>query len=178
MRTRTLVVGIALIVAALAVTATRAQEQPGILPSLLVEVRGLRAAIEQMASAGPRVQLALGRLQLQEQRLNTLIVKLDGIRDKLVMNQRQAVQRQQQMAQLEMAVRDAPNAEEREQANHTIVMMKGEITDAQTEVQRLTVEEATTAAEISSEQNRWNDFNQRLEDAHQPRAHQWLIVDE
>ena len=90
MRTRTLVVGIALIVAALAVTATRAQEQPGILPSLLVEVRGLRAAIEQMASAGPRVQLALGRLQLQEQRLNTLIVKLDGIRDKLVMNQRQA----------------------------------------------------------------------------------------
>ena len=160
MRTTTLVVGIALIVAALAVTATRAQEQPGILPSLLVEVRGLRAAIEQMVSAGPRVQLALGRLQLQEQRLNTLIVKLDGIRDKLVMNQRQAVQRQQQMAQLEMAVRDAPNAEEREQANHMIVMMKGEITDAQTEVQRLTVEEATTAAEISSEQNRWNDFNQ------------------
>ena len=164
MRKRTLVVGIALIVAALAVTATRAQEQPGILPSLLVEVRGLRAAIEQMASAGPRVQLALGRLQLQEQRLNTLIAKLDGIRDKLVMNQRQAVQRQQQMAQLEMAVRDAPNAEEREQANHMIVMMKGEITDAQTEVQRLTVEEATTAAEISSEQNRWNDFNQRLEE--------------
>ncbi len=164
MRTRTLVVGIALIVAALAVTATRAQEQPGILPSLLVEVRGLRAAIEQMASAGPRVQLALGRLQLQEQRLNTLIVKLDGIRDKLVMNQRQAVQRQQQMTQLEMAVRDAPNAQEREQANHMIVMMKGEITDAQTEVQRLTVEEATTAAEISSEQNRWNDFNQRLEE--------------
>ena len=97
MRTRTLVVGIALIAAALAVTATRAQEQPGILPSLLVEVRGLRAAIEQMASAGPRVQLALGRLQLQEQRLNTLIVKLDGIRDRLAANQRQATQRQQQM---------------------------------------------------------------------------------
>ena len=42
--------------------------------------------------------------------------------------------------------------------------MKGEITDAQTEVQRLTVEEATTAAEISSEQNRWSEFNQRLEE--------------
>ena len=88
MRTSTLVVGIALIAAALAVTATRAQEQPGILPSLLVEVRGLRAAIEQMASAGPRVQLALGRLQLQEQRLNTLLMKLDGIREKLAMSQR------------------------------------------------------------------------------------------
>jgi chromosome segregation ATPase len=163
MRTRTLV-SIVLIVAAIAVTATRAQEQPGILPSLLVEVRGLRAAIEQMASAGPRVQLALGRLQLQEQRLNTLIVKLDGIREKLASNQRHASQRQLQMSQMETAIKDAPNAEEREQANHMLVMLKGEITDAQTEVQRLTAEEATTAAEISSEQNRWNDFNQRLEE--------------
>ena len=160
MRTRTLVVGIVLIVAALAVTATRAQEQPGILPSLLVEVRGLRAAIEQMVSAGPRVQLALGRLQLQEQRLNTLIVKLDGIRDKLAMNQRQAVQRQQQLAQFENR-RDQRTRRTRKSANkrtHMLAMMKGEITDSQTEVQRLTVEEATTAAEIASEQNRWNEL--------------------
>src|SRR3972149_2796185 len=35
-----------------------------VLPALLTEVRGLRAAIEQMASAGPRVQLALGRRPL------------------------------------------------------------------------------------------------------------------
>jgi chromosome segregation ATPase len=164
MRTRTLVVGIALIVVARAVTATRAQEQPGILPSLLVEVRGLRAAIEQMASAGPRVQLALGRLQLQEHRLNTLIVKLDGIRDKLAANQRQATQRQQQLTHLEASIKDAPNAEEREQASHMLAMMKGEITDSQTEVQRLTVEEATTAADIAAEQNRWSEFNQRLEE--------------
>ena len=164
MRTRTLVVGIVLIVAALAVTATRAQEQPGILPSLLVEVRGLRAAIEQMVSAGPRVQLALGRLQLQEQRLNTLIVKLDGIRDRLAANQRQATQRQQQLTHFETAIKNAPNAEEREQAIQMLAMMKGEITDSQTEVQRLTVEEATTAADIAAEQNRWNEFNQRLEE--------------
>ena len=164
MRTRTVLWGMGLIITAMAVTATRAQEQPSILPSLLVEVRGLRAAIEQMASAGPRVQLALGRLQLQEQRLNTLIVKLDGIREKLAMNQRQATQRQLQIAQFEQAIKDAPNAEEREQANHMLGMMKGEITDANNEVQRLTVEEASTAADIASEQSRWNDFNQRLEE--------------
>ena len=35
------------------------------LAALLVEVRGLRAAMEQMASAGPRVQLAFGRLQMR-----------------------------------------------------------------------------------------------------------------
>jgi hypothetical protein len=164
MRTRTLVIGIILTVTGIAVTATRAQEQPGILPSLLVEVRGLRAAIEQMASAGPRVQLALGRLQLQEQRLNTLIMKLDGIRNKLAENQRLATQRQQQLAQFEEAMKSAPNAEEREQATHMLAMMKGEVSDASSEIQRLTMEETSTAADIASEQNRWNELNERLEE--------------
>src|SRR5262245_51683946 len=39
---------------------------PEVLTALLTEVRGLRAALEEMASSGPRVQLTLGRLQLQE----------------------------------------------------------------------------------------------------------------
>ena len=51
-----------------------------VLPALLVEVRGLRAAMEQMAAAGPRVQLALGSVQLQEQRINNLIRRLDEVR--------------------------------------------------------------------------------------------------
>src|SRR3954464_2680114 len=55
-------------------------QQEDVLPALLVEVRGLRAAMEQMASAGPRVQLALGRVQLQEQRINNLIRRLDEMR--------------------------------------------------------------------------------------------------
>jgi chromosome segregation ATPase len=165
MRTRAmLVVGIAAIVAVIAVTRPRAQEQPGVLPALLVEVRGLRAAIEQMASAGPRVQLALGRLQLQEQRLNTLIMKLDATREKLANSQRQASQHQWQLTRLEAAAKEAPNAEEREQANHMLTVLKGEIADSQTEVQRLTAEEASTASEIASEQNRWSEFNTRLEE--------------
>src|SRR3954451_5286596 len=48
-----------------------------VLPTLLIEVRDLRGAMEEMAAAGPRVQLALGRVQLQEQRINTLIRRLD-----------------------------------------------------------------------------------------------------
>ena len=55
-----------------AAPAARAQS-PDVLGALLVEVRGLRVAMEQMASAGPRVQLATARLQLQEQRVNALL---------------------------------------------------------------------------------------------------------
>lgn len=49
-----------------------------VLTQLLTEVRGLRAAMEHMASSGPRVQLALGRLQLQEQRIDSTLRRLEG----------------------------------------------------------------------------------------------------
>ena len=87
----------ALIVSAFAAARGHAQEPQSVLPALLTEVRGLRAAMEQMASAGPRVQLALGRLQLQEQRINTLIMKLDSTRERLATAQREVVQNQQQL---------------------------------------------------------------------------------
>src|SRR5437762_13620444 len=58
-------------------TPPQGPKQEEVLPALLVEVRGLRAAIEQLASAGPRVQLALGRVQLQEQRVNALMRRIE-----------------------------------------------------------------------------------------------------
>src|SRR5687768_11401627 len=72
-----------------------------VLPALLVEVRGLRAAMEQMASSGPRVQLALGRLQLQEQRVNNLLRRLETTRGSLAGAQREEEQSRQQFAAME-----------------------------------------------------------------------------
>jgi predicted nucleic acid-binding Zn-ribbon protein len=143
---------------------TQAPESASILPALLAEVRGLRAAMEQMASAGPRVQLALGRLQLQEQRLNTLVMKLDATRSALSSLQRQMVQQQGQMLELENAEKEATDPNERRQAEHMIGMMKRELATASSEIQRLTAEESSLSSDIASEQARWNDFNQRLEE--------------
>ena len=56
---------------------------------LLVEVKGLRAAMEQMASAGPRVQLFASRLQLQETRINNMLRRLDTVRDRIGEAQRE-----------------------------------------------------------------------------------------
>ena len=44
-----------------------------VLPALLTEVKGLRAAMEQLASANAQAQLLVGRLQLQETRMNGMI---------------------------------------------------------------------------------------------------------
>jgi hypothetical protein len=66
---------VALLIVLGATTEGQTPQQPNqdTLGALLLEVRGLRSAIEQLASVGPRVQLAMGRLKLQEQRINTLV---------------------------------------------------------------------------------------------------------
>ena len=72
-----------------AVRAAQAPRTDDVLPALLVEVKGLRAAMEQMAGAGPRVQLFVGRLQLQEGRITGMIRRLDTVRDQLVTARRE-----------------------------------------------------------------------------------------
>lgn len=141
---------------------TRAQE-PNILPALLTEVRGLRAAMEQMASAGPRVQLALGRLQLQEQRINTMVRRLETVRDSLAGVQREVSQHQSQLAMFESALK-GNRADEREEVDHVVAGLKLQLARATGDAQRLAAEESSLAADIASEQGRWTEFNQRLED--------------
>src|SRR5215471_4678950 len=68
----------------------QAQQPSGsdILPALLQEVRGLRAAMEQMATSSAHAQLLVGRLQLQEGRMTSMIHRLDTVRDEKVKAQR------------------------------------------------------------------------------------------
>ena len=140
-----------------------AQESPNVLPALLTEVRALRTAMEQIAAAGPRVQLALGRLQLQEQRVNTLIRRLETVRDSLSSAQRELGQHQGQLAQLETASKD-PSNPEREHFTLMIANFRREVARASADVQRLTAEESSVASDIATEQGRWTDLNQRLEE--------------
>ena len=67
---------------ATSIFARQTRQDPDVLGALLVEVRGLRGAIEQMSSASARVQLAMGRLQLNEQRITTYMRRIDEIRDR------------------------------------------------------------------------------------------------
>lgn len=165
MRQRTaLLVAIGLLAAGAAVLRSQAPESPSILPALLTEVKGLRAAMEQMASAGPRVQLALGRLQLQEQRLSMLLMKVDGTRSSLAAMQQQLAHQQAQLVQFESSEKEAADPNERRQAEHMIAQMKREMAVTSSEIQRLTTEEASITADVAAEQARWNDFNQRLEE--------------
>jgi chromosome segregation ATPase len=157
------VVAIALLLAGVVASGNQTTEST-ILPALLAEVRGLRAAMEQMASAGPRVQLALGRLQLQEQRMSMLLMKQDATRGSLASMQQQLAQHQGRLADLEGNDRNHPDANVRREVEQMIIMAKREIATTTLEVQRLTAEESSISADVASEQARWSELNQRLEE--------------
>ena len=135
-----------------------------LLPALLVEVRGLRAAMEQMASAGPRVQLALGRLQLQEQRVNNLLRRLETTRGSLAGAQREEEKFRQNLAELEEASRTAEDAEDRRRAGGELKMLKPAHARFVADVQRFQLEESGTLQELASEQGRWSDINRQMEE--------------
>jgi predicted nucleic acid-binding Zn-ribbon protein len=148
----------------LSAQAPRASQGQDVLPDLLLEVRGLRAAMEAMASSGPRVQLALGRLQLQEQRVNNLLRRLETSRASLGAAQRAEENARQELAGREEALGSFPEGEDRRQMQLHLRVAKREHAQLATELQRLQVEESGVVQELATEQGRWSDINQRMEE--------------
>jgi chromosome segregation ATPase len=149
-----------------AAQATRAADQD-VLPALLVEVRGLRAAMEQMASAGPQVQLALGRLQLQEQRVNNLLRRMETVQNELAKALRESDNTRQEFTHTENALKSGSSRfgpEEREQLENALPGLKAAYERMLANVQRLQAEESGLVQELATEQGRWTEINQRMEE--------------
>ena len=141
-----------------------ASSSPDVLSALLVEVRGLRSAMEQMASAGPRVQLALGRLQLQEQRVNTLARRLEDARTSLAQVKSGLEDLTLRMNENERLSRESSDPEVRQAAEAELRQLKTAVARGTRDLQRLQGEEATLSQDISVEQGRWSELNERLEE--------------
>ena len=164
--------GAALLAAAAHVSGQTAApaRQDDVLPALLAEVKGLRAALEQMASAGPRVQLFASRLQLQEGRMNAMARRLDTVRDSLAGAQREVVNLQNEERRFEVAVSEGRNAttpearEDVRQAEFAMAQLRRQIAVAKTTVDRHAAEESQLLADLSTEQGRWLAINQQLDE--------------
>ncbi len=95
-RFRSVNVGVAcvgLVAAALATIGAAPQtSQTDPMAALLSEVRALRIAMEQQASIGPRMQLTLARLTIEEQRVTHLTAQVDAVRQQLRARENDAAQ--------------------------------------------------------------------------------------
>ena len=137
--------------------------QEDVLVGLLAEVRGLRAAMEQMASAGPRVQLALGRVQLQEQRVNTLLRRREENRAHLADAQRSFDDVQKRLREIEASLREPGPTAETEALRRVQRSTEGMASGLSADVQRWAAEVAAIEGDLAAEQQRWVDLNQRME---------------
>jgi chromosome segregation ATPase len=145
--------------------AAPAPKNEDVLPALLAEVKGLRAAMEQMASAGPRIQLFVSRLQLQEGRMNTMIRRLDIVRENLAAAQRELENAQEEVKGLESGLASATTpAQMREELQQMLPSRRRGVAERRATVSRLTTEEAQLGADLATEQGRWTDINQRLDE--------------
>jgi len=155
------------------VAAQPAAPSRDVLPELLTEVKGLRAALEQMASAGPRIQLFAARLQLQETRINNLLGRLGTVRDRIGEAQRELARLQTEEKQLDVAFADqkaSNKPEAREEASMATLLIdavKSKQASAKAIIDRHTAEEAQLAVDLAAEQGRWMDINKRLDELEQ-----------
>ena len=134
---------------------------PGPADALLTEVRGLRNDLNQAASASIRTQLLVARLQLQEQRINTVGRQLSDVQSQLTTTGLAPMEAR--MRQLERMLRGALSDEERTSAEQEMTELKVAMEDTQRRADALTAQEATLTNAFSAEQSRWLELSQRLD---------------
>jgi len=142
--------------------AAQAPKNEDVLPALLTEVRGLRAAMEQMASGSTQAQLLVGRLQLQEGRVNGMIRRLDTVRDTLATARREYDQMRGAM-QMFGKEASANDAQEKDKEG-LLAGFDAQVAAVKANIDRLTAEEMQLTGDIATEQQRWIAINQRLDD--------------
>jgi chromosome segregation ATPase len=152
-------------IAAFVMRGSAQTQQPSgsdVLPALLQEVHGLRAAMEQMASSNAHAQLLVGRLQLQEGRMNSMIRRLDTVRDEHAKAQTTYEQMRDSIKRLEgdRSANDPPQ----EQRDDMLAGLRHQVGTAKAAADRWAAEEAQLTSDLTAEQARWTDINQRLDE--------------
>jgi hypothetical protein len=157
-------IGIGLI-AVNAVVPSQAQSTgPSTMEALLAEVRGLRAEVNQVVGTSIRTQLLVARLQLQEQRIAAIAKQFTDIQTQRSGSENGVNQLQARLKQLEERDRNpALTPEQRKQTEVELAAMRLPLNEMRRRHQQLTEQEASLSGQLSSEQSRWVDFNDRLD---------------
>ena len=164
MRARLLIL-VGVFVAGAAIASGQAQRGPATLDDVVSEIRGLRADLRQTTRASTQMQLLTARLQLQEQRLAVLSNQRNDVSARLVAATGQRADAERELQGLEdMKTRNEelriPRAELERMERDT----RGRFALRRDAEQQLRAQESQLSTEIANEQNRWQDFNNRLDE--------------
>jgi chromosome segregation ATPase len=135
------------------------------LSALLAEVRALRIAMEQNATIAPRVQLALARLNIEEQRIAQLAGQLDRARQEVSAGSLQLRKMSDELEDVERQIQTTTDDKVRR------ALALGGVPDLKMRIKAQTAaEQAAREREndvlqaLSTEQGRWLELNSRLDE--------------
>ena len=131
--------------------------------ALVAEVRALRIELSQVANASVRSQLLVTRIQLQEQRLMHLDRQRADVAAKLGEAEKARTMLAGQMKMFETPGQQA-TAEQRRDMELAFGPLKAQLQAAQAGEATLRAEHDNLLNALSTEQSRWSDFNNRLDE--------------
>jgi chromosome segregation ATPase len=168
MRTNLMILAGAVVVGA-ATLAGQAQRQPATLEDVVNELRALRAELRQSSGGNARMQLLIARLGAQEQRIGVLVSQRANITPRLIEATRQREEVESQVKRLEdMNTRHLPSEVPPGDLEGMLENFKNTLARFRDAERQLRAQDDQLAAQIASEQNRWLDFSNRLDELERP----------
>ena len=157
-----LVLGFVAMLAVGASPQARADVDP--LPALLSEVHALRVAMEQQAAIGPRLQLTLARLNIEEQRVSQLTTQLDNVRQQLAGSSGALTRMNDELNDVQRSLDVETDPARRRQLEVAQRDLQMQIRANTTTLQELRTRENESAQQLGTEQARWLELNGRLDE--------------
>jgi hypothetical protein len=161
---RNITIGICFALVVAGAVSGQSQRSPATLDDLLTELRGLRADLNSSVSATTRVQLVVGRLQVQEQRIASVSQELTETQNQL----RTAIQQRERTNALVLALEQ--RIVSRTVVPDRIMSFEQELEDTNIRLVRernreadLRSRETELLAMLTAEQSRWIELNAGLD---------------
>ena len=135
-----------------------------VMSALLQEVHGLRLAMEQSAAIAPRVQLTLARLNIEEQRIAQLAGQFDRARQEVTNMTTSRARMAENLDEAEKLLQTTSDEHKRRELELQIRDLKQQVKMFNATEQAAQTRENEAAQALTTEQNRWNDLNARLDE--------------
>ena len=147
----------------IAVAAGYAQSPP--TPSqdpVVLEIRALRADLNERLEATMRTQLLVARLQVQEQRTNNVMRQIQEVETKLRDNETSKEQMEQALKMF--TATNKPGAQDEEEMKLVMGPLRANLEKAAKTDADLKIQQTQLMATLADEQARWIAFNTRLDE--------------
>jgi DNA repair exonuclease SbcCD ATPase subunit len=136
---------------------------PQTLQTLLAEVRQLRLAIERSNQIGPRIQIAVERLKLQQEQVARVARQLDDLRRDLDKSRSEQGKAQQRIQALDSQATQAADPVQRKGMEEASKELKLEVEQGEKSLQQLQVREGELASQLQVEQGKLAELNDHLD---------------